>query len=443
MDRKGLDQDFDILLKKHLASSASSAKVSDQCPDENIVTAYLERKLPQNLKQSFERHASRCNRCQQELGFLLKEEVSSSVVSHGWEPLVPEKGPLAATKGIFRKFQVWGLKPAFALILVTIISGYIGYEVLKQRSSVSRSEADHADARLKRDLAQEQNLPAIQPKDLAQAPSAPSPAMPSPTSSSLETTRTRVPSGADRKTDRLGPSVETANAIETKQSVHSNVPAQLAKVQETGEAAPKETSSTVEEEARRDSLGATFTHDKLDQERSSETGAPPQKTAEPGARFPKRTLRDQEGIAPSLDAVRNLKPQEEAAGTLSSAVPKEAKQGALGGTLVSNEKKAKAETLSVRAEKEPLDTLKATEGTRVEVAGKLFLLRKNVWTDLSITPGEPYGRVFISRSSPDFAQQVKPFSAYQRLLSRPEDMMVLYQGKVYWISSRSHPPEEP
>jgi hypothetical protein len=443
MDRKGSDQDFDVLLRKQLASSASSAEVSDQCPDENIVGAYLEKKLPQKLRQSFERHASRCNRCQQELGSLLKEEISHSAVSHDWEHAIQEKRFLPSVTDVFRKFQVWGLKPALALILVTIISSYIGYEVFKQRSSVSRPEADRFEARLKRGLAQEQNLPSAPQKGRAQAPSGPSPAMPSSTRSGLEAARTRLPSGSAIETNRLEPSVEIAKAPTAQQPVPGAAPAELAKVQETSELAAGETGLPVKEEGRKDSLGATFAHEKLNQERSSGTTASLPKAVESTARPPKPTVRDQEGFAPSLDAVGTLKSEEGVAGPLPSAVPSEAKHDGQAAVVVSDEKKGRVQALSVRAEQESLDTLKPTEGHRVEIAGKIFVLRRNIWTDLSITPGEFYSRVFISRTSPEFPQQVKPLAAYRKLLSRPEDVMVLYQGKVYWISSRSRPPEEP
>ena len=72
MNRKDFDKAFEVVLKKYLGSGSNSLETVQHCPDENIITAYMEGQLPAEVKASFEKHASRCSRCQEELAVLLQ-----------------------------------------------------------------------------------------------------------------------------------------------------------------------------------------------------------------------------------------------------------------------------------------------------------------------------------------------------------------------------------
>src|SRR5437899_1439816 len=129
---KNRQEAFEALLREHFKKKP--AKASADCPDENMVTAYLEGLLPQRLREDLEKHAALCSRCQAELVLLLKSESSArAVFSQEGSQAEHAKGNwLASILGGFEWVHRLGLKPALAIFVATVISGYVGYELFQQ-----------------------------------------------------------------------------------------------------------------------------------------------------------------------------------------------------------------------------------------------------------------------------------------------------------------------
>ena len=125
---------FDGLLRKHLTNERARSKDSLPCPDENTVIAYWEGSLPQNLKEGFENHAAFCPRCQQQLALFLKIEKDPEFASSHALPggSSRENWLSSVVLGGFESFRNLGLRPVLAILVVTLISGFLGYELLLQ-----------------------------------------------------------------------------------------------------------------------------------------------------------------------------------------------------------------------------------------------------------------------------------------------------------------------
>jgi len=72
---------------------------------------------------------------------------------------------------------------------------------------------------------------------------------------------------------------------------------------------------------------------------------------------------------------------------------------------------------------------------QIEVSGKTFELRNNVWVDLSIVGKEKKNLTFIYKNSSLYQEQIKALSSYQSVLSRPEDCLIQHDGKIYYVKS--------
>ena len=167
---------FEQLLKSHLSASLSRPP-AEPCPDENWMAAYLEGSQSDHFKKTFERHLLQCDRCQSEMAFLLKThqtEAKPMPSVLGAEPS-PRSNLLAL---LFSWTRAATFRPVFAILLVSVVTGVVGYRllrddrILRERSvETAESKAPKSSARLDAD-----NQPAAPPvtdqKSLEQKPSA-------------------------------------------------------------------------------------------------------------------------------------------------------------------------------------------------------------------------------------------------------------------------------
>ena len=167
---------FEQLLKSHLSASLSRPP-AEPCPDENWMVAYLEGSQSDQFKKTFERHLLQCDRCQSEMAFLLKthEKEAKPMPSVLRAEPSPRSNLLALLFGWTRAAT---FRPVFAILLVSIVTGVVGYRllrddrILRERSvETAESKAPKSSARLDAD-----NQPAAPPvtdqKSLEQKPSA-------------------------------------------------------------------------------------------------------------------------------------------------------------------------------------------------------------------------------------------------------------------------------
>jgi hypothetical protein len=79
-----------------------------------------------------------------------------------------------------------------------------------------------------------------------------------------------------------------------------------------------------------------------------------------------------------------------------------------------------------------LETNEMTPDRRIEVGGKRFDLTGGVWKDSSILP-EDDRPILVGMNSPDLEKYRKQLAPYHPVLSRPEDILIKLENKVYRI----------
>jgi len=120
---------FEQLLKSHLSASLSQPP-AEPCPDENWMAAYLEGSQSDHFKKTFEQHLLQCDRCQSEMAFLLKthETEAKPVPSVLTAEPSPSNNLLSVLFGWTRAAT---LRPVFAILLVSVVTGVVGYWLLR------------------------------------------------------------------------------------------------------------------------------------------------------------------------------------------------------------------------------------------------------------------------------------------------------------------------
>ena len=78
------------------------------------------------------------------------------------------------------------------------------------------------------------------------------------------------------------------------------------------------------------------------------------------------------------------------------------------------------------------ETNEMTPVNRIEVGGKRFDLSDGIWKDSSILPADDKPTL-VGMNSPDFEKYRKQLAPYHLVLSRPEDVLIKLQTKVYRI----------
>ena len=439
MNRKNFEKIFVALLRKQSGSCHDDIETSQHCPDENAVVAYLEGQLPPEVRKSFERHASSCSRCQEELAGLLQFGEPLTENFHQISRSTQNSRILIGMTSILKSFQTWGFRPALAVLLITIVSGYIGYKIYLQKGPAIRPELDQLLTRSNESPSASPQSSAAIPQEAAQAPIE----VHAPNSAKVPPNQTIV---APRPS--LGAAAEPTDVKRV---------AQAARGQETVNATPAEPRAAPPELSDKEREAKTEAkiphHDRPRDDFFATVPAPgPQKDKQTsqamGAMQKAEELRTppqdlpvagRSAFSASHDNALTMKSNSPEAVKPGQSSSDEGKQTEASGGPVAFEKKAKGMLSPALARLDSNEPASLPDGFRIIAGNKTFVLRDHVWTDLSITDTDPHNRVFLSRTSSNYPTLVKPLAAYQKLLSRPEDVLVLYEGKVYWISSRSEP----
>jgi hypothetical protein len=435
---------FNELLRKHLTKEQALRKDSRPCPDENTVIAYSEGSLPENLKEDFEKHAAFCPRCQQELALLLRIEKGPEFASSPDLPSADPRGNwLASIIGGFESLRNLGLRPVLAILVVTLISGFLGYELLLQH------QLDRAPSSRLAGPVSPNGPRARQGSDPAQI------FEPEREQFGQESSAARA---RDEKTAATG-----SRPSSKKKSAPTNLPA----------AAPPVTLSdssegSNERTALRDNRAAEARPDEADRMATAnsdlEAHRKERQKAQPSL-FPTATPSPAESPNQRFDPkdatiVPNQKPSSSASyravGQASRDVQTVARstssskiQGAREEIKKDTDKLKMAKTAGRPVEDAPQeqDKLEAARAnapsvpessnsdqfTRLNVADKTFELRNNIWTDASIDENEKLTPIVVYKNSPGYRDQMKSLSAYQTVLSRPEDCLLKYDGKIYLL----------
>jgi len=437
---------FEALLKKHLSDNLRAGKIQTECPDENVVSAYLEGILTQDLQADFEEHASRCVRCQEELSLLLKSPDMAAVSLSKPSPVKADKSSWWTT---FQASLAWlsnlGLKPVLAVLAVTLISGYVGVELFQRESRQRESAATEVAQpipQVRSGVEKDERSNSAQERDQRQAkPAAPEVVTDRVTAKQegyLNTAET-----AGRAAESVAPPNDMrskdANQEQSLRGVYSPAP-----VESSGADRKVQLGGRSDAPARQRVVAGLPAAPSPD---PSLSVAKEQSVDEANAQEPlsagKKDVSATRAVAanqPTLVSVQPSTNEQAQAKTdvkakqasierkLSRHEPRASSLGALG--------KVRAEVSAPPKEEAGAVPLADKEQRQVRVAGKVFELRNNVWTDLSIEKREDREvDITIDRHSADYLEQIKPLSAYKSVLSRDEDCLIEHQGKIYHIKN--------
>ena len=438
---------FEALLKRHLSGNLAAGSVSTKCPDENVVSAYLEGTLTQDFRADFEKHASHCVRCQDELSLLLRSR----------EPAVNPSAQVLGVQdgkgGWLRTFQyglAWfsnlGLKPALAILAVTLISGYVGVELFQRESQRRESAAEVA-----------QSIPQDR--------------------SGVEGEKRSYPGQEIEKGEGEAKSTAPEVVNERLRANEEGYLKRTKKVADAGESGIPRNDALSKDANQEKSLRDEYSPapvesseaDKTSQLESRSGGPARQGVAVglPAVSPPEPSSKVVEHSTDATKALKNPFPAGKTNAVTRQAIPEsqsvlaraqpsadeeaqsktdvKAKEAAL-------ERKANVHNLSasgavaprkLRQEASAHPKAEGADGPPIDkrqrqlrIAGKTFELRNNVWTDLSIEERDDRQvDVTIYKNSSGYREQLKPLSAYQSVLSREEDCLIEYQGKIYHIKN--------
>ena len=130
------DKIFEKVLKEHLDRMPPGQE--SPCPDENLVSAYLEGSLPADLKKRFENHAAGCSRCREEMALWLKIQEAALESKNSAE--LEQKRAWSLADG-WAWMQQLSYKPVLALLVIAVISSYLGLREVRQNEILKEQEA--------------------------------------------------------------------------------------------------------------------------------------------------------------------------------------------------------------------------------------------------------------------------------------------------------------
>jgi hypothetical protein len=444
--KRDTNETFNALLREHLSEEHALRKDSLPCPDENTVAAYSEGSLPQNLKEAFERHAAFCPRCQQELALFQKIEKASESASSPALPSASSRGNWQASiLGGFERLQNLGLRPVLAILVVTLISGFLGYELLLQHQLDRGSSARLAEP------ASPNGPQAIRGSDSAQT---------------LEPEKEQFgqESSAARSRDERTMEIGSGPKPNKKSApTNSSAAAPPVTLSDTSEGRNERTALPEKRaaEARRDEADKMgMANSDLEAHRKERQKGEP--SLLPTATLAPAESADQKSNPNDASTVPNQKPPSSASfravgqvrrqvQSISRSTPSPKIQGDRDESKSDTDKFKMAKSAGRPVEDAPQEqdkleaaranTLAVQESsngdqfTRLNVADKTFELKNNIWTDASIDENEKLTPIVVYKNSPRYRDQMKSFSAYQTVLSRLEDCLIKYEGKIYLLKS--------
>jgi Putative zinc-finger len=436
---------FQALLKRQLRDDFAAAKVSTECPDENVVSAYLEHTLAEDLRTDFERHASMCARCQEELALLVKSQGAAPASAVTQPVSAAKSGWLATLQAAGIWFSNAGPKPVLGVLVVMLISGYVGVELYQREWQGRQSATDMAHTIPQDRKVTETDNHEGSVLEVENGTGETRPVPPSTPKEKLKANQEGYLTGARRVVGGDAPAARPSDGLSKDASREKLLRDTYSPVRTESSAkdkTPRFESSQSESLARQPTMAG------LPETPSPEPSSTVVRSDNTAAKAPERQL-----PASKKTAVTTL------AGTESRRALVQDQRAAPDEDHVNTNGRDKEDFLKRQANANDLSASRATTGKlkeeasinpkveasgerrgreplRLRAAAKTFELRNDVWTDLSIKEGEA-GQVDLTiyKDSSDYQQQVKPLSAYNSVLSRHEDCLVEHEGKIYFVKS--------
>ena len=154
---------FEQLLKSQLSASLSRPS-AEPCPDENWMAAYLEGSQSDQFKKTFEQHLLQCDRCQSEMAFLLKTHETEAKPMPSVLTAEPSSRSNLLTV-LFGWTRAAVFRPVFAILLVSVVTGVVGYRLLRDDRILRERPVETAESKAPRSSARSDadNQPAAPP----------------------------------------------------------------------------------------------------------------------------------------------------------------------------------------------------------------------------------------------------------------------------------------
>ena len=411
---------FEQLLKSHLPASLSQPP-AEPCPDENWMAAYLEGSQSDHFKKTFEQHLLQCDRCQSEMAFLLKthETEAKPVPSVLTAQPSPSSNLLSVLFGWTRAAT---FRPVFAILLVSVVTGVVGYRLLRDDRILSERAVETAGSKPPKTVWPE--------------------AEKAPTASPVN----------DQKSPEQKPSATPEPSMVRRQAVDGRLEAAGGSQAQSGDLRNKMKSNSQDREMKDGFAAEPPAAAPAEPNRDANDRLERRDTAVSTQALPEQLKK--ESVSASVTGRQNsqveTKADETAANTktVQPAAPAGARSalGALSARKMEQDKPASVEQASaadaapkkkqvVAEGKGEAGTFAASEATvvnQIEVGGKRFDLRDGLWRDASILPGDP-GPTVVNMLSPDFEKYRKQLALYQPVISRPEDFLIKLHNRVYRI----------
>jgi len=408
---------FEQLLRDHLSTSLSRPSV-ESCPDENWMAAYLEGSLSRPFKDTFERHLLQCGRCEAELASLLRTGATEAPAS---APLPLESKPRGNPVAfLFDWTRAAALRPIFAILLVSVVTGVVGYRLLRNERILEQGSIEISSS------GQGSSSP-VADEDASPAPQ----------------------SGEDRKSLEETLSYKSKSAPVRREADQSQVNGEHASQVQRGDVRSPDRESSQDNE-KKDAFAveppATVP---AESNRDSGSGLKRRDTAEDLPAPPE--LLQKEALSDSVEGQnsrhrRNVdetsaKPKNQANPAAPAAAPPVL--GASADEKVERDKLAEARQTRAGVNKKqvpaggPAQTGASASSetmtvSRIDAGGKRFDLRDGSWRDASILPDDPWPTL-VNMNSADFERHRKQLAPYQAVIARPEDVLIKLHNRVYRI----------
>ena len=422
-------EQLEVLLRKQLGEQPETVVGKKNCPDPDLVSAYLEGSLSPTLKTALESHVSECRRCQEELAFLLKTFPAGPVKETQGAPKLGNK--LLDWLGLRRIGPVF-LKPVFAIVVVAVLSGVVGYKIIFEHRPAEEKVTQIADS-------------------MAKHVEVPAPEQAKTEDREKGTVMNTHPALEARQPDRRPASVVEKPRLD-------QIPRATNK--ERRYSAPQEVESPLSKDDSRNGRTEGIREEPTNQLREKEPqrkdlndqpAATPQVAAAPAAPPPasapalNRVMAERDSGAKEQQSIQDkkvagqLQAGKEATGQLIGS-------GGLARKAVTTKQKPNVSDEAALASKTEeskggISSAEAVGGSTMQLrlirlSGKTFELRQKVWVDLAIGKEEKYVPIVIPKNSQDFVRLEKELSAYQDVLDRPEDCLIKLNEHIYRIQKK-------
>ena len=419
---------FEQLLKRELAADHLDGT---DCPDENLMAAYVENAQSSKERARVEKHLLQCARCQAELLFLVQssEERYKPAVRTGSSDVI--SNTLSSWLQWIRPTP-W--KPVFAILIIAVVSSFLGYRLFQEQTPVSVINSERVAQSMQKEIpfSTADSPPTSTPPEATVLNDERQPQRGAEAGSSgVRLNSSTAPNGTEFKERRSSDATPIREPYaqeppaSPRDKARQEVPSRTTGLAEIASAAKGSTASKP----------AEIANDRKDgelREKTANGAAQESKAAAPPAVEELRRKADTSNKERDEDSTLLSQPKSGARNEVSRNEERQA------GDLFA--KKQKLDTGGAKSS----GVAGGTPGTpaRLEVAGKTFDLRDQVWTDKEITSEESDRAIPVSVPSPEFERLRPALKHFTAVVSRPEDVLIKLDHHTYRLR-KSHTPPNP